>query len=148
LFPYRGFRWTEQLGIVALPDLPGIGPPAIAEAISGDGRVIVGGAYSGDSLAAFAWDEFHGSRSIAALLTSQGVDLDGFDLGIARAVSADGLTIAGQGVPNDSNIFQAWVARLDAGTFVPEPGALSLLSISAALLCLRFRRWIVSRVHR
>jgi probable HAF family extracellular repeat protein len=148
LFPRRGFRWSADDGMTVLPDVPGVGPTFSAESVSADGKVIVGSAYSGNSVAAFAWDPFHGSRGIAELLTSQGVELNGFDLRTARGVSADGLTIAGLGVPADRATFQPWVARLDAGTFVPEPGALGLGAISAALLCLLFRRWTECRVQR
>jgi hypothetical protein len=104
-----------------------------AEGVSADGNVVVGAAYSRDSAAAFAWDAFHGSRGIADLLIAQGVELNGFDLRIARGVSADGLTIVGQGVPSDSNIFQPWVARLDPGTFIPEPSSLTLTAIAALI---------------
>jgi probable HAF family extracellular repeat protein len=142
LFPYRAFRWTAASGIQALAELPGIGPTATAEAISGDGNVIVGGAYSGDTLAAFAWDDFHGSRSIADLLTNQGVDLNGFDLGIARGVSFDGLTIVGKGVSADGDAL-TWIARLDSGTFVPEPSSFTLCTVllgTGALVLLLHRR--------
>ncbi len=141
-FPSRAFRWTAEEGMVSLPDIPGVGPTAIAEGISGDGNVIVGAATQGDSAAAFAWDQFHGSRRVADLLMAQGVDLEGFQLGKAQAASFDGLTIVGIGLPADSRTFQPWVARLDPGTFVPEPSSI-LLSLSSFLVVLaawRLRR--------
>jgi len=136
LFPYRAFRWSPEVGLSPLPDISGIGPPAIARAVSADGNVIVGGAYAGDSAIAFAWDPFHGSRSIAELLLAQGAQVDGFELGSAHGVSADGLTIAGVGLPRGGSIFQPWVARLDPGTFIPEPGSMALLISSALSLTL------------
>ncbi len=84
----------------------------------------MGALHTGDR--AFAWDRFHGTRDIAELLANQGVDIGGCDLGIARGVSYDGLTIAGYGLPPNSRYGQPWVVRLDPGTFVPEPGAVLL----------------------
>jgi uncharacterized membrane protein len=136
LFPSRAFRWTADEGMVALPDVPGIGPADTAQSISGDGRVIVGAAIQGDSAAAFAWDAFHGSRRIADLLVAQGVDLQGFQLGNANAVSGDGLTITGLGLPAGTRTFQPWVARLDPGTFIPEPSTLILTGACTALTVL------------
>ena len=130
LFPSRAFRWTAPEGMVALPDLPNVGPTAIAQGISGDGNVIVGAASAGDFAAAFAWDRFHGTRSVEELLLAQGVDLDGFRLGKASAASFDGLTLVGIGVPRDSFTSQPWIARLDSGTFIPEPSSIGLGAVA------------------
>ncbi len=128
-FPYRAFRWTAVDGMIELPDVIGVGPTAVARAASSDGEVIVGGAYQGDSAIGFAWDAFHGSRSIAELLSAQGVEVGEFHLGTARGVSGDGLTIVGSGI-NASREFQPWMARLDAGTFVPEPSTIGLGAVA------------------
>jgi hypothetical protein len=141
LFPSRAVRWTDEDGIVPLPDVPGIGPTAIAQGISGDGNVIVGAASAGDMALAFAWDRFHGSRSVEDLLLEQGVDLDGFRLGKASAASFDGLTLVGIGVPRDSLISQPWVARLDPGTFIPEPSSFLLAAAAFVLISLIVWRW-------
>ncbi len=127
--PFRAFRWTTQTGMVALPDVPNVGPAVRAEGISGDGNVIVGTADEVFRGQAFAWDAFHGSRSIANLLVTQGADVTGWNLGVARATSYDGLVIAGFGTNPDGN-FQPWVARLDPSTFIPEPGALGLGAVA------------------
>lgn len=119
-----GFRWTAETGMVALPNAANGGQPLIAEGVSGDGNIIVGGLHTGNS--AFAWDSFHGTRDIAELLASQGVSVDGWTLKVARAVSYDGLTIVGQGIPPDSRTHSLWVVRLDPGTFIPEPGSIAL----------------------
>jgi uncharacterized membrane protein len=123
-FYYSAFRWTAETGMFLIPGAVGVGTPNIATAVSGDGHVIVGALSSGDG--AFAWDSFHGTRDIADLLASQGVDVGGWELGIARGVSYDGLTIAGYGLPPNSRYGQPWVVRLDPGTFVPEPGAMMM----------------------
>ncbi len=130
VFPSRAFRWTAEQGMIAIPDLPGVGPASIAEGISGDGSVVVGGAVQGDSAFAFAWDDYHGTRSIADILALQGVDLDGFQPGKVTSASYDGLTLVGIGLPRDGQIIQPWVARLDEGTFVPEPSTLSLGAVA------------------
>jgi hypothetical protein len=127
--------------MVALPDVPGIGPATTAEGISGNGEVIVGSAYNfgnhgfGD---AFAWDAFHGSRSIAAILGSQGVNLTGWRLDGARSASYDGSVIVGLGT-NPVGEREAWIARLDPGTFIPEPEAVALMGIGAVGLYVAFR---------
>jgi probable HAF family extracellular repeat protein len=128
-FNTRAFRWTAETGMAALPDGNAqLGATRTAEAISGDGNVIVGSTWGIDS--AFAWDSFHGTRSIRELLASQGADVAGWDLGIARGISDDGLTIVGQGLPPGSRTRQPWVARLDAGTFIPEPNSFVLIGVA------------------
>jgi probable HAF family extracellular repeat protein len=134
LFPSRAFRWSAEAGMVALPDIPGVGPAVIAQGISGNGNVIVGAAAHGDDAVAFAWDAFHGSRSVSDLLVAQGVDLDGFELTKANAASEDGLTIIGSGLPRGSLRFQPWIARLDPETFIPEPSSFAIGGIGIGAL--------------
>jgi probable HAF family extracellular repeat protein len=140
LFPYRAFRWTVDAGIVALPDLVGVGPVVRAEGISGDGNVVVGTADDSVFGQAFVWDSLHGSRKLTDVLNNQGVDLAGWKLQVARSASSDGLTIVGLGI-NPEFAQQPWVARLDPGTFVPEPSSLTLSALSmAALIFFAWRR--------
>ncbi len=139
---YRAFRWTANTGMNALPDgNANVGPTRTAEAVSGDGSVIVGGAWGTDT--AFAWDSFHGTRSIRELLITQGVDLTGWELGIASGVSQDGGTIVGLGV-NPDRLQQPWMARLDAGTFIPEPSSIAL-SAAGVVACLASLRHLIPR---
>jgi probable HAF family extracellular repeat protein len=126
---YRGFRWTESTGMVELPPVAGFGPTLAAIGIAGNGNVIVGVSEGG----AFAWDEFHGTRRIEELLSAQGVDLNGSRLVTARAASYDGLTIVGEGRRLDGGD-EAWIARLDAGTFVPEPSSLLIAALGAVAI--------------
>ncbi len=117
--------------MIQLPDIAGVGPTTIAQAISGDGNVVVGAGLNGSGQAvAFAWDAYHGSRSIPALLASQGIDLDGFTLGKANGVSYDGLTLVGIGITSDRTNIQPWIARLDEGTFVPEPSSIGFGAVA------------------
>jgi probable HAF family extracellular repeat protein len=130
---YTAFRWTAETGMVAIPVTETGGRTRWAEAVSGDGNVIVGIADSRFSTVAFAWDQFHGTRRLPELLESQGVDLTGWQLEIARGVSYDGSVIVGNGT-NPSGEREAWLARFDAGTFIPEPSALVLAAAAAVLV--------------
>ena len=87
-------------------------------------------------------------------MASEGADLSGWQLQVARAASYDGLTIAGLGI-NPEFKQQPWVARLDPGTFVPEPssevlGVIALLIVTFLAYSTRKRRgegkWI-SQMH-
>jgi probable HAF family extracellular repeat protein len=126
LLPYRAFRWTADAGMVALPDVPGVGPTINGDAVSGNGEVAFGAAFFNSDADAFAWDAFHGSRSVAGLLIEQGVDLAGWRLKVVRGASYDGLTIAGLGL-NPEGRQQPWTARFNPGTFVPEPSTMLLV---------------------
>jgi uncharacterized membrane protein len=130
---FRAFRWTEETGMVALPPVPGVANFEVAYGVSGDGNVIVG-------RGAFVWDAFHGSRSLSRVLSEQGVDLGNFQLLAARATSFDGLTIVGLGgTPGGGD--EAWLARLDPGTFVPEPSSICLMAMSLIAILYIARRW-------
>ena len=100
--------------------------------VSADGSVVVGQAEGPDDREAFIWDQTHGMRSLEEVLTSQGVDLTGWRLTAARAISADGRTIVGDGFgPGGVN---AWLAVL------PEPGAAILIGVALLALAARARR--------
>jgi probable HAF family extracellular repeat protein len=129
---FRAFRWTEETGMVSLPPVPGGANFEVAYGVSGDGNVIVG-------RGAFVWDAFHGSRSLEQILWEQGVDLGEFQLISARAASIDGRTIVGLGsTPRSED--EAWIARLDAGTFIPEPSSFTIAVLTATGL-LGFLAW-------
>jgi uncharacterized membrane protein len=104
----------------------GTGPPntySAAHAASYDGSVIVG---RWASQHAFLWDVEHGVRLISDILTSHGIDLTGWDLEVANAISWDGTTIVGTGSHNGHR--EAWIA------IIPEPGTAVLAAIGIALL--------------
>lgn len=78
--------------------------------ISQDGSIIVG---RNDSFMgrAFLWTRQSGARELAAILTSQyGLDLTGWDLRAATAISNDGQVMAGDGVLN--GVPTSWVVML------------------------------------
>jgi hypothetical protein len=67
-------------------------------------------------------------RDVQAVLTDElGLDLTGWELRIPWAVSADGLTIVGEGY-NPNGDREAWIAH------IPEPSTLVLLALGAFAL--------------
>jgi probable HAF family extracellular repeat protein len=126
----QAFRWTAGSGMVGLGLLSG-STSSSALGISSDGSRIVG--ESDDR--AFLWDPQNGMRSLQAVLTGDyGLDLSGWRLDIAYAISDDGNAIAGRGL-NPAGRRAGWIAFLD----VPEPGAMALAALSIAALLLRRR---------
>jgi uncharacterized membrane protein len=128
----EAFRWTVETGMVGLGDLPGGRFRGRAYDASEHGSIIVGYSevtYFSDyrKTKAFVWDEGNGMRSIQDLLTDEyGLDLNGWWLTEARAVSDDGLTFVGTGINPDGNT-EAWIAT------VPEPGTLAMLALTAGI---------------
>jgi probable HAF family extracellular repeat protein len=118
----EAFRWTSRDGMVGLGFLPG-GEGSWAEAVSADGSVVVGSAHSpngavvyGDNPAstqeAFYWTASGGMQSIKDILTKKcGLDLTGWILTEAYGVSADGLTVVGNGINPDGQK-EAWIATI------------------------------------
>jgi uncharacterized membrane protein len=91
----QGFRWTASAGMTPIPYLtppPGLSASAAAEAVSADGRVIVGesrSVLSGNGLEAFRWTAEGGTQGLG--------DLPGGAFqSWAFALSADGRVIAGR----------------------------------------------------
>jgi hypothetical protein len=74
-------------------------------------------------------------RSVREVLTDLGIDLSGWILRGATAISADGTTIVGYGT-NPFGQQEAWLANISG---VPEPTSLQLLSIACYLLLIRSR---------
>jgi probable HAF family extracellular repeat protein len=129
----RAFLWTETDDMVDLTS-GGAGISA-AYGVSGDGTVIVGyAAFGSGGSEAFIWDEAGGMRSLREELVDVcGLDLNGWELDYAEAVSYDGLVIVGGGKNPDGNS-EAWVATL------PDPGVLLTLTLGIPALLRRRRR--------
>lgn len=128
------FRWTQGNGLVSLGDLPGGEFYSEALGASANGSVIVGDSDSGAGQEAFIWDPAHDMRSLLDLLVTAGIGsnlLSGWTLSAATAISADGLTVVGNGIHGGRQ--EAWLARLDSALVVPEieaagaPAALAIL---------------------
>ena len=129
----RPFRWTEAGGMQVLGPLPGGTTTGSAADVSGDGSVVVGTASSGPlpgQARAFIWDESHGMRELASVLASDyGLDLSGWTLLSAKAITPDGLTIVGQASHPQLGGNVAYRVVL------PEPsGALATVGFLACLL--------------
>jgi probable HAF family extracellular repeat protein len=114
----EAFRWTltnPPTGggtMVGLGDLPGGAFASEALAVSAGGPIVVGTARTAAGDQAFIWDEVNGMRSLAIILVSEfGLDLTGWNLERATAISADGRTIVGHGT-NPSGFDEAWIAHL------------------------------------
>lgn len=131
VFQTEAFLWDGATDIsIGLGDINSLGTTVSrALAISGDGSVVVGKAGDG----AFIWDEANGMRLLADVLTSVvGLDLAGWTLDEATAISSDGLTIAGNGI-NASGQLEGWVA------VIPEPGTGLLVGFGLSMLSARRR---------
>jgi probable HAF family extracellular repeat protein len=113
----NAFRWTQATGIVALRGLSSVGPLNQALATSGDGSVLVGrskssGASGGEE--AFRW-------------TASGMTGLGGYRSVARAVSADGSVVVGDGRGASGIEAFRWTAsggRINLGTLGTIPGHL------------------------
>jgi probable HAF family extracellular repeat protein len=117
-FRTDAFRWTEAGGSMDL----GVAN-SIANDVSGDGSVVVGGRLVPG---AFYWTAETGSLNLQELLLSLGAsNLDGWNLGDAEGITPDGLTIVGTGI-DPSGSTQAWVAT------IPEPDSILLAALAAA----------------
>jgi probable HAF family extracellular repeat protein len=112
----EAFRWTPS-GMIGLGDLPGGPFQSQAWAVSDDGQIVVGqattegGLFGAGQSTAFIWDQAHGIRDLKQVLTDAGLDLTGWLLTSARAISADGATITGIGTNPDGN-GEGWIAHL------------------------------------
>ncbi|MBN1345732.1 MAG: PEP-CTERM sorting domain-containing protein [Phycisphaerae bacterium] len=136
----RAARWSGGV-LTELGILPGGDPNSIALDASADGSVIVGctvecfHAWYYTGIEAFIWTEPTGMVNLQDLFASEyDLDLTGWTLQEAVAVSDDGLTVVGNGV-NPDGYSEAWIAH------IPEPGSLALLGCGiAATLVRRHRR--------
>jgi uncharacterized membrane protein len=92
----RAHLWTQAGGFVALP-VPSGATRTTIEAISPDGSIVVGSLGIPANRAMY-WRADVGTVFLADYLADLGVDVSGWILLVARAVSADGSTVAGVGL--------------------------------------------------
>jgi uncharacterized membrane protein len=129
----QAFRWSVDVGMQPLGFLDAGYQFSTATATSSDGSVVVGQSWLGGNYDGFVWDPAHGMRSLTTLVASLGLDLQGYRIESATAVSADGNIIAGRAfrAPGDGAVF---VLQL------PEPSGVSLMLGVPAWLACRQRR--------
>jgi probable HAF family extracellular repeat protein len=109
---WEAFRWTEAGGLQSLDPNAAAFASSFAHGVSADGAIIVGSA--GHVGGACLWTERHGFVGIQDILVNEhGLDLTGWILHTAEAISDDKRTIVGYGT-NPAGNLEAWVARMPA----------------------------------
>ncbi|MHC4112562.1 MAG: hypothetical protein ACYSUY_15935 [Planctomycetota bacterium] len=102
---WEPFLWTESGGMQKL------GTNWQPFGVS-DGSVVVGSGQLGSGSEAIIWDEIRGAQSLKYVLQNGfGLDLSGWALGCATAISPDGSTIVGYGA-NPQGYTEAWIATV------------------------------------
>jgi probable HAF family extracellular repeat protein len=135
----EAFRWTEAEGMVGLGDLPGNSFRSVAEATSANGSVVVGSGYTDSGETAFIWTPGSGMRSVRDVLVNEyGLNLTGWRLTHATAISADGLTITGLG-SSPTSPDEAWIAT------IPEPSTALFLASGLIVLAVERKRSVYRR---
>jgi len=130
----EAYRWNvaaEQEQLLGFVDFGTTDLGSHAADISDSGRVIVGYAsgHPPEVQTPFLWRAKTGMLDLRALLVANGIDLTGWQLNSATAVSADGTFILGNGI-NPSGDPEAWLAEVPASVFalpVLAPPALAIL---------------------
>ncbi|MEZ4279188.1 MAG: hypothetical protein R3F21_06150 [Myxococcota bacterium] len=132
--PYAPFVWTESSGLRPLAAPTGFGWSSFPDSffsldVSGDGSVVVGGGLFGigSDPEAFIYSPTEGVRALSDHLESLGIDLAGWTLSEARAVSEDGRFIVGSGI-DPSGRSSGWLV------VIPEPGTAIQLALGLAVL--------------
>ncbi len=124
-----GVIWTEAEGMVSIGKPPG-SRVAIALGVSSDGSTVVEISTGPE---AFIWDATSGMRLLRDVLVGLGLDLTGWTLESAEDISADGLTIVGNGISPDG-LREGWVAVLSEPYSVPAVGGVGRLALFAGML--------------
>ena len=88
-------------------------PASYALGVSEDGNTIVGNTSDGFTTAAFIWTAANGMELLSDYAAAHGVSVPaGFYLYSANAISADGLTIGGNGIDPSGSFFIPWIIDL------------------------------------
>jgi len=119
---YQAFRWTQAGGMVPLEDLPGGIVNSRALAVSGDGSVVVGYGTTDAGQEAFIWHTSIGMRRLRDHIAGYGLWAYDWVLLEATGVSADGLTIVGNGKYTQfgSTHDEGWIVNLAISTGIDD----------------------------
>ncbi len=108
------FRWTDPAsggnGMQSIGDLPEGSVFSRANGVSADGTVVVGQSVGANGMEGFVWIQGEGIFAVKQLMIDARIDMTGWTLEVATAVSGDGKTVVGYG-PHDGS-YEAWVAFL------------------------------------
>jgi uncharacterized membrane protein len=108
----QAVAWYRNGEIVDLGQLPAGSIKAEALDASADGSVIVGVMYTDKGDEAFVWDALHGVRPLTSLLADGSwLDVAEWQFLRANGVSADGMTVVGEGISPDGRP-EGWVAYI------------------------------------
>lgn len=105
----EAFYWTASEGLVGLGDLPGGTFSSAAYGVTRNGDIIVGRGNSVAGSEAVVWGIDREIKSVAQLLTEEGIDLNGWHLISALDISENGVITGAATSPNGS---EAYIARL------------------------------------
>lgn len=124
----HAFLWNQDEGMVDLGAMDDLF--SVAWDVSAGGKVVVGEAYSSPfgPTRAFLWDRQNGMVDLNDYV--RGVlklSIDGWQLQSAKAVSDDGMYIAGDGLSPEGE-YAGWVIR------VPTPASVTVLGVAAAAM--------------
>lgn len=129
------FRWTDTGGFDDL----GVYAPALntfMRAVDATGDTLVGEAGAGGSWEALLWRTGSGFEPLQDFAAGElGLDLTGWTLTRANAITPDGNAIGGEGI-NPDGVAQGWVLYLDAPSLqeVPLLGPLGAVALPLGVL--------------
>lgn len=105
---YEAFRWTQASGTQGLGTLSGFSS-SHARGVSANGKIIVGDVYNNiNDGRAFIYTANNGLQDLQSVLESKlSLNLTGWRLDKASAISANGMVIVGEGV-NPQGKLEAW----------------------------------------
>lgn len=134
---FEAFVWTTDRGMEPL-GYYATGCYTRAFGIAGNGHRVVGYVeFPDETTEAFVWDQWAGMRLLSDMLVDDyGLDLTGWTLQRAWAISDDGTTIVGRAINPQGNTEAFRAVIIPA----PEPGTAALLLAGGALLGLRRQR--------
>lgn len=128
----QAFLWAGS-GMTPLGDLAGGAFESVALATTADGAIVVGTATTDAGPVAFRWTAAGGMVPLKDWLLGTGANLSDWQLTGATGISADGLTIVGNGI-GPSGQPEGWIAS------VPAPGLGAGFLLSGLALARRARR--------